>query len=541
MIGATLGNCVHVAGIMNFFNLAEREGIDTEFLGTGLSIDNLIGNIIEENPDMVAVSFRLNPELLEPILDNLINSLKEVNENLNDIEWIFGGTFDNAVIAKKYNFFNKVFDSTENMYDTMAYLRGNEIKENKKHETNLIDRINSKYPYPILRHHLGLESVEITAKAIEKIADSEVLDVISIALDQNAQEFFFDQENMDKKLDGAGGVPVRREDDLIKLYEASQRGNYPLLRSYSGTKNILSFSQVLQDTIKNAWCAIPIFWYSELDGRSKRDLEKAIEENQKVMKWHGDRNIPVESNDPHQWGLRDSHDAISVADAYIVAYNAKKMGVKDYIAQFMFNTPPSLSPKKDLAKMLAMIELMSHLEDDNFKVYRQARAGLSSFPTDLDQAKGQLASSAYLALNIKPHIYHVVSYSEAQYAAGADEVIESCKIVRGVINNSFLGSVDMTKDIEVQKRKKELIKDAIVIIKAIESIGKDSCDPLSDPRVLTHSVKLGILDAPHLKGNIVAPGKLQTRIIDGASYAYDIKNKKVLTEEERISRILGSI
>ena len=55
------------------------------------------------------------------------------------------------------------------------------------------------------------------------------------------------------------------------------------------------------------------------------------------------------------------------------------MGVKDYIAQYMFNVPASISPEMDLGKMLAKIELVESLIDENFKVYRQARAGLARF------------------------------------------------------------------------------------------------------------------------------------------------------------------
>ncbi len=47
--------------------------------------------------------------------------------------------------------------------------------------------------------------MEKTIEAIEEVAEAKVLDVISIAPDQNAQEFFFDQENMDDSLSGAGG------------------------------------------------------------------------------------------------------------------------------------------------------------------------------------------------------------------------------------------------------------------------------------------------------------------------------------------------
>lgn len=537
IIGTTLGSCVHVAGMMNFFNLAEEEGYETKFLGISMDLDQFIKNIYKEKPQKVALSYRLTPEPLNKILKELKEKIDN-DEYLQSLEWIFGGTEPASNVAEKYNIFDKIFYSTEDIDDTMAYLKGMENKGIERYEDNLIDRINSKYPYPLLRHHLGLSTIDETVDAIEKIAEAKVLDVISVAPDQNAQEFFFDQENMDKSLDGAGGVPVRNKDDFKLLFDAAQRGNYPLLRSYSGTRNMIPFAEVLQDSINNAWCAVPLFWYSVLDGRSKRPLNQAIRENQEVMKWHGERNIPVEVNDPHHFSLRDAHDAVAVADAYLVAYNAKQMGVKNYISQFMFNVPANISPEKDLGKMLAKIELMSSLEDDNFKIYRQARAGLASFPSDLYQAKGQLASSCYLAMAIKPHIYHVVGYCEAHHAATSEDVIESARIVRGVIKNDFLGSIDMTKDKVVNDRKEELVKEAKLIIQAIKDIYTGDKDPLTDPENLAKAVKIGILDAPHLIGNEAACGELKTRLISGAMYAYDEDKKEIISEEERLTKIL---
>ena len=536
ILACTIGNCVHVAGTMNFLNLAENEGYETEFLGIGVPVDELIKNIKEKKPDIVGLSYRLTPEPLAKILEEL--KLKIQEEGLRNIIWIFGGTEPTGKVAEESNIFNKIFYGYEDIDEVIGYLKGKEYKDKEEYPRDLISRIESKYPYPILRHHLGLPTVEATIESIEKIAESKVLDVISIAPDQNAQEYFFEQDKMDKRLDGAGGVPLRTEEDFRKLYEAAQRGNYPLLRSYSGTQNIIKFAEVLRRTINNAWCAVPLFWYSELDKRGPRKLKDAIAENQQVMKWHGERNVPVEVNDPHHWSLRDAHDAIGVAAAYLAAYNAKKMGVKDYVAQYMFNVPAFISPEMDLAKMLAKIELVESLQDDGFKVYRQARAGLASFPADLSQAKGQLAASAYLALAIKPHIYHVVGYCEAHHAATHEEIIESCKIVRGVIKNVFLGSVDITKDSNVQRRKEQLIKEANIIIDAIKAIGPKDKDPLSDPETLAKAVKIGILDAPHLKGNPACSGKLNTRVISGALYPYDNENKRIITEEERINRIL---
>lgn len=536
MIAGTIGNCVHVAGVMNFLTLSGKEGYETEFLGIALSIDQVIEKIKELNPDVVALSYRLTPEPLKEILNELKEKVEEAN--ITNIQWMFGGTEPTAEVAEESGIFQKIFYGTEDIDEVIAYLKGKDHKEEEYYPRDLVSRINSKYPYPILRHHLGLTSIEETMDAIKKVAEAKVLDVISIAPDQNAQEHFFEQDKMDHRLDGAGGVPARNKEDFNKLYESAQIGNYPLLRCYSGTKNLLPFAELIKKTIDNAWCAVPLFWYSDLDKRGPRTVREAMKENQEVMKWHGDRNIPVEVNDPHHWSLRDAHDAIGVAVAYLAAYNAKKMGAKHYIAQYMFNVPAFMSPQMDLAKMLAKIDLVESLVDEDFIVYRQARAGLASFPADLNQAKGQLASSAYLAMAIKPHIYHVVGYCEAHHAARADDIIESCKIVRGVIRNEFLGTVDMTKDELVQERKVELIEEATLILEAIKSLNPMGKDPLSDVETLARAVEIGLLDTPQFKGNPAAKGELVTRLVEGALYPYDNKEGRVISEEERIHRVL---
>ncbi len=533
----TIGNCVHVAGVMNFSALAEREGYEVDFMGISLPVDDVIENVKRSDPDVIGLSYRLSPEPLEAILNELKEKLEK--SDLKDKIWLFGGTEPTGKVAEKSGIFKKVFYGGEDVDEVISILRNKKLRVEETYPRDLISRINWKYPYPVLRHHIGLSSVEETVRAIDKISDSKVLDVISIAPDQNAQEYFFDQDKMDSRLDGAGGVPLRTKEDFSKLYEAAQKGNYPLMRCYSGTKNLIKYSEMLQETIHNAWCAVPLFWYSELDKRGPRKIKEAIRENQKVMKWHGQRNIPVEANESHHWSLRDAHDAVGVATAYLAAYNAKKMGVKDYISQYMFNVPASISPKMDLAKMLAMIELIESLEDENFRVYRQARAGLASFPTNLYQAKGQLASSAYLSMAIKPHIYHVVGYCEAHHAATADDIIESCMIVRGVLKNIFLGDINMVDDIDVQRRKAQLIKDGSIIINSIKSLSNSSKDPLTDPVILEEAVKIGILDAPHLKGNSAACGKLTTRIVNGGMYPFDEKLNRVITEGERIERIMA--
>lgn len=536
-LGAAIGNCVHIGGIVNFFRLVEQEGHKTYFLGAAVSIDRLVEKILEIKPDTVAIGFRLTPKNVEPLLRELEGHIKE--KNLTGIEWIFGGTKPVAEVAKRFSYFSTIFDGTEDLDDVINFLRGKHLKEVEvSYPDNIIDRINGKYPYPVLRHHFGLPSLKDTIEGIKIIAKSKVLDIISIGPDQNTQQFFFTPEKMNRDLDGAGGVPLRSIDDFNELYNASRRGNYPLLRCYSGTSDVFKFAEMLKDTIHNAWCAVPLCWYNVLDGRGTRPVGESIIEGQRMMKLHAKWNIPIEVNEAHHWSLRDAHDTIGVVTAFLAAYNAKKMGVKDYIAQYMFNVPPAMHHKMDLAKMLAKVELIESLEDGNFKSYRQVRAGLASLSADLDVAKGQLAASTYLAMSIKPHIVHVVGFCEADHAAKPEEVIESTKIVRGVIRSTLNGMADMSQDKEVQQRKQELIKEARFLLETIKKLYTESEDPWSDPKVLEDIIKRGIIDAPHLRGNPSAKGILETRIVDGKCMAYSKKLNKVVTEEERLKELL---
>lgn len=536
IVGAALGNCVHVGGVLNFLRLAESAGYQTKFLGPAVSIRELIGAIIEADPAIIAVGYRLTPETGYRLLMELKGAILEAD--LMHKTFLFGGTPPMAAEAVKVGLFQQVFSGEEGPDEIIAFLKGEGLGGCAAQESDsLIERIHSKAPYPLIRHHFGLPSMEETVEGIARIAQARVLDIVSLGPDQNAQESFFRPEEMNPAATGAGGVPVRSKEDFQRLYEASRQGNSPLMRSYSGTRDLLRMAAILQETIHNAWCAVPLCWYSQLDGRGPRPVAVAVAENQQVMRWHGEKGIPVEVNEAHHWSLRDAHDTIAVVMAYLAAYNAKQMGVKDYIAQYMFNTPPGTSGVMDLAKMLAKQELIEGLADESFRVYAEVRAGLSSFPVDLAKAKGQLAYATYLGMALRPQILHVVAYCEADHAATPDEIIESCKIARQVVEQSLFGQLDPTADPIVQQRKAELLAEANVLLQAIGQLGQGLADPYADAVTLARAIKVGLLDAPHLKGNPNAQGSLTTKMVNGACYAYDYAKGQILKEEERVQQI----
>lgn len=533
VIAAALGECVHVAGISNFLRLAESAGWRTVFLGPAVPIEDVLRAAQREDAELVGVSYRLTPETGERLLGEFAEAASELHER--GIRFAFGGTPPVVERADALGFFERSFDGSEPVEEILAYLKGQQAAGpgEAKYPQTTIERIKWKSPYPILRHHFGLPTMADTLAGIEKIADAKALDVISLGIDQDAQENFYHPERQDPRRKGAGGVPVRSEDDYRALYQASRRGNFPLLRTYSGTDDFIRLAEMYADTINIAWCAIPLFWFNQMDGRGPWDLEGSIREHHQVMQWYGEHNIPVELNEPHHWGMRDSSDAVFVVAAFLAAYNARAFGVKDYIAQMMFNSPPGLSDAMDLAKMLTVMDMIAPLEQDDFHIWKQTRIGLLSHPLDPEAARGHLAASTYLQMALKPDIYHIVGHTEADHAATAEDVIIASRIARRAIENA-MGAPDLTADPIIAQRRTDLASEANAILDAIRSLsGPEAGDPFTDASTLARAVTSGILDAPQLVNNKFGRGQVRTRIVDGACVSVD-SNGKPIKEAERI-------
>jgi hypothetical protein len=539
VIAAALGECVHVAGVINFLRLAEAAGWQTMFLGPAVPPEKVVEAAKEVQSTgkagqiLVGVSYRLTPQTGERLLGEFAEEAADLHAS--GVRFAFGGTPPVADRARLLNFFEGIFDGSESSDTVLAYLKSEagQMIERGDHKdktgfssrgiipTSTIERIEWKAPFPILRHHFGLPTMQETLDGIAEIAEARVLDVISLGIDQDAQENFFHPERQNIRQTGAGGVPVRQPEDYAALFQASQRGNYPLLRTYSGTDDFIRLAEMYVDTIHIAWCAIPLFWFNQMDGRGPHDLETSIRLHQEVMAWYGERGTPVELNEPHHWGMRDAPDSIFVVAGYLSAYNARAFGVRDYIAQLMFNSPPSLSDAMDMAKMLALLELIDPLRvlsgEKPFRIWKQTRTGLLSYPLEFSSARAHLAASIYLQMAIKPHIVHVVGHTEAHHAATAADVIEACRMAQRSVENALKGQPDMLFDPAIQERKQQLVAEAKEILRRIQNLaGRGVDDPLTDPATLTLAVTRGILDAPHLRNNPFARGQIQTRILNGA-------------------------
>lgn len=528
VLAGCVGDCVHVAGVTRFLDVAERAGYRTHFTGPATDLESFMDAVTAFDPDVIGVSYRLTPDNARPLIEELRGMLASAGL-LGCKRIFFGGTPPVAAIAREAGYFDAVFAGEETPHQVRLALEGATPPAPTAADfpQAAVARIRWKAPEPILRHHFGIpaRSVAPTVEGIARIAESGALDVISLGADQDAQAHFFHPARQNPRSMGAGGVPFRTEDDLRALYEASRRGNYPLLRSYSGTADHIRYAEMLVRTINNAWCATSLFWFNAMDGRGPSPLEQSIREHQQLMAWHGARDIPVEGNESYHWGMRDAPDVVVCASAVLYAHNARRMGVRDYILTYMFQSPPQLSNAMDLARACAIVELTEAFAGPDFRVWRQTRTGLLSYPVDLRRARAHLAQSTMLQMALRPHIIHVVGYSEANHAAGADEVIESAIMAAEVAGTALRGNPDLAADSAVQRRKAQLIAETGRLIDAIRALGPDEDDPLSSPAVLARAVALGYLDAPQLVNNAYAPGRVRTRAIDGALWPVDERGK----------------
>lgn len=347
----------------------------------------------------------------------------------------------------------------------------------------LVDRLNYNFKggfQPLIRAHSGPYSADMTREQCLKqyiewchnLADAGYLDILSIGSSQLSQSNF--GEDWSGKTNG-GGVPVNSEKEFADIWEAAKP---MLVRTYSGTKNVVSMADVYERTIDIAWHALSLWWFNELDGRGPNSLYDNLKEHITAIRYIASVGKPVETNVPHHFAFRGCDDVTYIVSAFLAAKLTKKCGVKTFILQNMLNTPRSTWGVQDLAKSRAMLYLIKELQDDDFRVILQTRAGLDYFKPDLEEAKIQLAAVTAMMDDIDPNnqfspeIIHVVSYSEALFLATPDVLNDSIKITRYALKEyRKRKTLRLTPDVmteDIQSRTEYLLKSAKKIIRAME-------------------------------------------------------------------------
>ena len=403
---------------------------------------------------------------------------------------------------------------------------------------------------PIIRAHSGPYSESMSRLACLKeyqewcqdLANAGYLDVLSIGSSQLSQSNF--GEIWDGKPNG-GGVPVISEEEYMDIWQAARP---MLVRTYSGTKNVLKLAEIYERTINISWHALSLWWFNELDGRGPNSLYENLKEHLETIRWISTTGKPVETNVPHHFAFRGADDLTYIISGYLAAKAAKKYGTKTFILQNMLNTPRGTWGIQDLAKSRVLLKLVKGLEDGNFRVILQTRAGLDYFKPDLENAKSQLASVTALMDDIdpdnvrSPEIIHVVSYSEALFLATPEVLNDSIKITKTALTEyRRLKKQKLSPNVntdEILKREYELEIACKQIINAMETYIPD----LYSPEGLYLAFVAGWLPVPELWSNsdeFSHAKKWETRMTNGGVIICD--HGINMNTERRIDRCVGNL
>ncbi len=403
---------------------------------------------------------------------------------------------------------------------------------------------------PLYRAHMGRymsdreEAVRLFLRWARELAELGHLDVLSIGTSQLSQSRF--EEDWGQESNG-GGVPLNSREEFAEAWKAARP---MLVRSYAGTKNLAAMARMHEETIRNAWHALSLWWFCRTDNRGPYSLRENLEQQLSALRYIASVGKPFEPNVPHHFAFRGADDATYVASGYIAARTAKSAGIRVLIAQNMLNTPKYTWGVQDLAKSRVFLRMLRSLEDDNFTVLLQTRAGLDYLSADPFRAKAQLAAVTALMDDIEPHdassprIIHVVSWTEATRFADPPAIAESVQICRSALAEyralRAKGLIDdMGENSQVKARTEELFTEALAVVRAVES----SIPQPWSPAGLERAFAAGFLPVPYLwECRDEFPGALnwRTRLVRGSVRLVD-ENGVPLSTAERIARARANL
>lgn len=444
--------------------------------------------------------------------------------------------------------FGKTLINQEKQFHILPY-KGYDYPDFGTPQDRLIKRLaaaKSANYLPLTRVHAGPylkdreKALALFSDWLKKLASNHILDIVSVGSSQLSQSHFGKDW---KDRPNGGGVPFNSELELRAIREDAAP---MLIRAYSATNNIPHVARLLEKNLNMAWHALSIWWFNQMDGRGPLGLRQSIAEHIETIKFIAMAGKPFEPNTPHHFAFRGSDDLTYLASAFLAAKTAKQLGIKHLVLQNMLNTPKSTSGLKDLAKSRALLHMIRGLEDRNFRVIYQPRAGLDYFSPEIEKAKIQLAAVSALMADVEPRnigsleLIHVVSYSEALFLANPDVIHESIQITKAALKyypefrrKNAIEDLIQHKDIAAQT--KELTEETIMLIKDMEKRVKN----LYSAEGLYTVFRRGYLPVPYLwecREEFEKAVKWTTRIIDGGVHVVNEAGRKMAVRE-RLQKI----
>lgn len=405
---------------------------------------------------------------------------------------------------------------------------------------------------PVLRSHFGIPHNTIipTVEGIKELAEARVLDEISLGSSDLSQRYFGHPE-MFETLKNDGGVPYKDFSDLVALYQASRYGNFPGVKPYCHVTNLVEFvDQCLEaGMLKGVHQAVPLYWFNELDGRGPAIVRDSIKEHFAAVRKLAQCGIPVEMNDPNQWSSRLAHDTVIVTSYALISAVMTMCGVENMVLQMQFNKPKETGDYADLAKMSAGLEMARKISlgrKNPASIFRETRTGIESLSLDMNLAKRQLARSTFLQMCMNPHIIHIVSYCEANYAARPADIIDSSKLIRRAVRIFRANQEDIMKEVNspiVKERKEYLINESSYLVNEIAKLNpkyqpctiENVAQYVGDENVIASSIEKKYMSAPGIinkkyKGEFITK-PMKYGMIDLVD---DYNNPRIITEQERL-------
>lgn len=601
-IATSLANDPHTEGMHNAAKIGAYDGVDSIIMPPSLAYNEFYKAINKNKPKYIGLSYRQNEKVAVDELFKVISYF--FNSGLvkpeDDVKIIFAGLpktieiLNNKIqelplkvhlstgssdvlqkITETVDYFDiksnrdviirKVYDELVpqgiEIFDQLAdeAVRGDDYKNEPplnvpsvKACSDYVERIHES-EIPLLRSHFGIPDVSIqpTVEGIRQLAEARVIDEISLGSSDLSQRYFGMPEKF-ATLKNDGGVPYKDESDLRALFQASRYGNFPGVKPYCHVRDLVHFVHQCLNAgmLKGAHQAVPLFWFNELDGRGSADVRSSIKEHFDAVRELAKAGIPVEMNDPNQWSSRWAHDTIITSSYALISAVMTMCGVKDMVFQMQFNKPKETGDYADLAKMSAGMELATRISSNgspNRRIIRETRTGIESLSADMDMAKWQLARSTVLQMCLNPHVIHIVSYCEANYAARPEDIIDSSKLIRRAVRIFQENKEDIVKYIHsdiVIERKDHLIEETSVLLNKIASLHSNYKNTplgyiapyIGDANILADALEKKIISAPGIinpkyKGDFITkPNKYG--MIDVVK---DYTNPIIINEQERLN------
>ena len=179
-------------------------------------------------------------------------------------------------------------------------------------------------------------------------------------------------------------------------------------------------------------------------------------------------------------------------------------------------------------------------------IFRETRTGIESLSADMNLAKWQLARSTFLQMCMNPHIIHIVSYCEANYAARPADIIDSSKLIRRAVRIFRANQEDIMKEVNspiVKERKEYLINESSYLVNEIAKLNpkyqpctiENVAQYVGDENVIASSIEKKYMSAPGIvnekyKGDFLTKPMKYGMI----NLVENYNNPRIISEKERI-------